>query len=342
MTAAPALARGLVEATEPPEYRGVARDGVRMLVTDSRTRSHSQAHFYDLPSLLQPGDLLVVNDSATLPAALIATRPGGDVVPLHVSTKIDERLWMVEPRGHVVGAETLHLGGNASATMLAPVEPERPRLWYAAFHLDVPMYAYLAHHGMPITYAYINRAFPLRDYETFFAREIGSSEMPSAARPFTKEIIARLRKRSVEIASITLHCGVASFEAPERPGIERFTVSHHAAERINAARREGRRVIAVGTTIVRALESAATNEGVIASNGWTDLFIDESHEIKTVDALLSGFHAETATHLSMLRAIVDAELLGSAYEEAARNGYLCHEFGDTHLILSQGATVLAT
>lgn len=340
MTAAPALARGLVEATEPPEYRGIARDGVRMLVTDGRTRSHSHAHFYDLPSLLQPGDLLVVNDSATLPAALIATRRDGDLVPFHVSTKIDERLWMVEPRRHVVAGETLHLAGGASATMLAPAQPERARLWYAAFHLDVPMYAYLAQHGMPITYAYIDRTFSLRDYQTFFAREIGSSEMPSAARPFTKKIVTELRDRGIETATITLHCGVASFEAPERPGIERFTVSHHAAERINAARREGHRVVAVGTTVVRALESAATKEGVIASNGWTDLFIDESHEIKTVDALLSGFHAETATHLSMLRAFVDAELLQSAYEEAAERGYLCHEFGDTHLILSRGVTAL--
>lgn len=334
MSAAPALSRGLIEATEPPEYRGTARDGVRMLITDRRTRSHSHLRFYDLPSLLRPGDLLVVNDSATLPAALVARRPNGDDVPLHVSTKIDERLWTVEPRAHVVAGETLQLSGRATATILAPVWPERPRLWYAAFELDVPMYAYLARHGMPINYAYIGRVFPLHDYQTFFAREIGSSEMPSAARPFTKELISRLRSRGIDIATITLHCGVASFEAPERPGIERFTVSRETADRINAARRDKRRIIAVGTTVVRALETAATEEGVIATQGWTDLFIDESHKIKSVDALISGFHAETATHLSMLRAFVDGELLQDAYEEAGDRAYRCHEFGDVHLILS--------
>lgn len=334
MTAAAALSRGLIEATEPPEYRGIARDAVRMLVTDRRSRSHSHAHFYDLPSLLRPGDLLLVNDSATLPAALLAKRRDGDTVRLHVSTRIDERLWMVEPRGPVVTGEPLLLPSSAIATMIAPVEPHRPRLWYAAFQLDIPMYAYLAQFGTPITYAYLDRSFPLREYQTVFAREIGSSEMPSAARPFTRSVVAQLRSRGVDIATVTLHCGVASFEAPERPGPERFVVSHAAAGRVNAARREGRRVIAVGTTAVRALESAATDEGVIASSGWTDIFIDETYRLEAVDALLSGFHDATATHLSMLRAFIDAELLESAYSEAADRNYFCHEFGDIHLIFA--------
>lgn len=332
MTAAPVLSHGLVEATEPPEYRGIARDGIRMLVTDRQARSHSHAHFYDLPSVLRPGDLLVVNNSATLPAAIRAVRSSGDAVRLHVSTKIDERLWMAEPRGPIEAGEVLTLPGGARATAIAPVEPQRPRLWYFAFQLNAPMYAYLAQFGAPITYAYLDRSFPLRDYQTLFAREIGSSEMPSAARPFTRAVAAQLLRHGVEIATITLHCGVASFEAPERPGIERFTVSQAAADRVNAGRREGRRVVAVGTTVVRALESAAADGGVIASQGWTDLFIDETHQLKAVDAVLSGFHAASATHLSMLRAFTDAEILGSAYAEAGEYGYAYHEFGDVHLI----------
>lgn len=337
MTAAPALHRGLIEATEPPEYHGVARDGVRMLVTDRAARTHSHAHFYDLPSLLRPGDLLVVNDSATIPAALICRRnviPSASlgVIPLHISTKIDDRLWMAEPRGAVAVGERLALPGGAGATMLAPVDPQRPRVWYVAFDLKVPMREYLAQYGAPITYAYVSRHFPLRDYQTLFARNPGSSEMPSAARPFTARTVAQLRNRGVDIATITLHCGVASFEAPERPGTERFIVPHETAQQVNAAKRDGRRVIAVGTTVVRALESAATEAGVIASQGWTDLFIERTHPIRTVDALLSGFHDATATHLSMLRAFLDGELLEEAYAEAADGGYYCHEFGDVHLI----------
>ncbi len=332
MTAAPALSRGLRPATQPPEYRGVARDAVRMLVTDRGARSQTHAHFYDLPALLRPGDLVVVNDSATLAAALVAGRSGGTTLLLHVSTKIDERLWTVEPRGPVVPGETLTLPGGASATLLAPVEPEHPRVWYAAFALPKPMHAYLTEHGAPIAYAYLGRQVPLKEYQTLFARSRGSAEMPSAARPFTERVVARLRNCDIEIATVTLHCGVASFEAPERPGTERFSVSPAAAQKVNAARREGRRVIAVGTTVVRALESSAADE-VVASHGWTDLFIDETYRLKVVDALLSGFHDANATHVSMLRAFADADLLEDAYARAAERGYFCHEFGDAHLIL---------
>ena len=332
MSAALAFLPALVEATEPPEYRGIARDGVRMLVTDRQTRSHAHAHFYDLPRLLRADDLLVVNDSATLAASIVARQGNGDAIRLHVSTKIDERLWMVEPRGRVAAGETLMLAGGATVTMIVPVEPRQPRVWYAAFQLNVPMYEYLAHFGSPISYAYLRRSFPLRDYQTLFAREMGSSEMPSAARPFTKSVVAELCDRGVEIATVTLHCGVASFEAPERPATERFAVSCATADRVSNARRQGRRVIAVGTTVVRALESAATDDGVVAASGWTDLIIDETYRPKAVDALLSGFHDANATHLSLLHAFVDAELLQDAYAVAAESGYRYHEFGDVHLI----------
>ncbi|MBV8725388.1 MAG: S-adenosylmethionine:tRNA ribosyltransferase-isomerase [Candidatus Eremiobacteraeota bacterium] len=332
MTVAPAFARGLIEATEPPEYRGVPRDGVRMLVTDRRSRSHSHMHFDDLPQVLQPGDLLVVNDSATLPAAIVARRHDATTVALHVSTKIDERLWIVEPRDPVVAGETLALRNRGTAVMIAPVDSHRARLWYVAFELRVPMYAYLADYGKPIAYGYVAARFPLSAYQTLFAREIGSSEMPSAARPFTKGVVTLLKRRGVEIATVTLHCGVASFEAPELPGTERFIVGRAAAEAVNAARREARRVVAVGTTVVRALESAATNDGVVPAAGWTDLFIDDRHELKAVDALLSGFHDSSSTHLSMLRAFADSELLDDAYANAADRGYYRHEFGDVHLI----------
>lgn len=326
------LSRGLIEATEPPEYRGVARDGVRMLVTDRKKRSHTHAHFSDLPRLLRAGDLLVVNDSATLPASILARQGNGDAIPLHVSTKIDERLWMVEPRGRVAVGETLTLPNGATAAMIAPVEPRQPRLWYGTFRLNAPMYAYLAEFGTPISYGYLRRSFPLRDYQTVFAREMGSSEMPSAARPFTKSVVTELCARGMEIASVTLHCGVASFEAFERPAPERFTVSHATAERVENARRNGRRVIAIGTTVVRALESAATDEGVVATSGWTDLVIGETYRPRAVDVLLSGFHDANATHISLLHAFVDADLLQDAYAKAAESGYRYHEFGDVQLI----------
>ena len=333
MTVSALCSPKLLEATAPPERRGIERDRVRLLVTDRSTRSHAHARFCELPDLLRRGDLLVVNDSATLAAALPARRSSGNEIKLHVSTMLDQRIWMAEPRGTVLLGEELRLPAGGSAAMIAPVDPERPRLWYAWFGLPLPMHAYLAKFGEPIRYGYMMQAFPLSDYQTIFAREPGSSEMPSAARPFTSRTLDALRQRGIEVAMLTLHCGVASFEAPELPATERFAVSHATSEAVNTARREGRRVIAIGTTVLRALESAVRGSDVVAASGWTDLVIDGRHHVKTVDGILTGFHDATATHMGLLRAFLDPGLLDSAYDEAAERAYYYHEFGDVHLIL---------
>jgi S-adenosylmethionine:tRNA ribosyltransferase-isomerase len=333
MTAAVAHAQELLEATAPPEHRGLARDAVRMLVTDVAARTHAHARFSELASFLRAGDLLVANDSATLPAALPAMRANGDPLALHVATKIDARVWLAEPRGLVLLGEELRLPHGGSAVMIAPVDPERARLWYAWFQLPLPMEAYLMQTGEPIRYSHVAQSLPLSDFQTMFACTPGSSEMPSAARPFTPRVLAALRQRGIAHATVTLHCGVSSLEAPERPAIERFSVSHETAERVNGAKREGRRVIAIGTTVLRALESAVHNGVVVAASGWTDLVVDEHHRVKTADGLLTGFHDSTATHLWVLRAFLDHDLLRSAYETAARGAYFRHEFGDVHLIV---------
>lgn len=332
MNAALAPAARLADATAPPERRGIGRDEVRLLFTARQTGKHEHHCFRELPGLLRAGDLLVVNDSATVPAAIAAVRTNGTGVALHVSTKIDERIWMAEPRATVTSGEELLLPGGGSAVLIAPVEPEHPRLWYAWFDLPLPMYAYLERHAKPIQYAYLRQQFPLSDYQTIFAREPGSSEMPSAGRPFTTRVLTALRERGIDVATVTLHCGVASFEAPERPATERYAVRPDAADAVNGARREGRRIIAAGTTVVRALESAIHDDLLLPSSGWTDLIVDETRGVRAVDALLTGFHEMGATHQWMLRAFLEADTLASAYEEAVRAGYLQHEFGDMHLI----------
>lgn len=323
----------LLDATAPPERRGIARDEVRLLWTERTTGRHSHASFRDLPLILRKGDLLVVNDSATIPAAIRAERVNGEGLMIHVATRIDPRIWMAEPRGIVTSGEELRLPGGGTVVMLAPVEPEHPRLWYAWFGLPETMYAYLTRFGEPIRYGYITQRFPISDYQTVFAREPGSSEMPSAARPFSRRVLNELHEREVELTAITLHCGVASFESPERPSIERYTVSPKAAATINRARNENRRVIAVGTTALRAVESAVQLGEVVASSGWTDLVIGRECGVAAVDGLLSGFHSSEATHQWILRAFLDSHDLGEAYNEAAQNGYFQHEFGDVHLIV---------
>jgi S-adenosylmethionine:tRNA ribosyltransferase-isomerase len=304
-----------------------------MLVTDRAARTHHHAHFFDLSSFLRRGDLLVVNDSATLPAAIPATRADGEALTLHVATKIDTRIWLTEPRGGVHLGEELSLPEGGSVVMIAPVEPEHARVWYAWYQLPRPMDAYLARVGEPIRYRYVGKRLPLRDYQTIFARRPGSSEMPSAARPFTPAVLDALGERGIEVATLTLHCGVASFEVPERPATEWYAIPHATADKVNAVRRDGSRVVAVGTTVLRAMESAVEGTEVVAAMGWTDLVIDDRHTVRTADALLTGFHDAAATHQSILRAFADRELLAQAYDRAAEGGYYYHEFGDMHLIL---------
>jgi S-adenosylmethionine:tRNA ribosyltransferase-isomerase len=199
--------------------------------------------------------------------------------------------------------------------------------------VPLAMTEYLMRVGEPIRYGYVTERFPLGDYQTMFAQEAGSSEMPSAGRPFTPRVVNRLRQRGIDIATITLHCGVASYEMPERPGTERYAVPRATSDAVNAARRDGRRVIAVGSTVLRALESAADDGQATASGGWTDVVIDERSRLNVVDGMLTGFHDVAATHQSMLRAFLDRETLRDAYAQAAVRGYYYHEFGDVHLIL---------
>jgi S-adenosylmethionine:tRNA ribosyltransferase-isomerase len=322
-----------LEAREPAEYRGVPRDHVQLLVSDRISGGVTHAMFVDLGAYLRAGDLLVVNDSATLPAALDAKRSNGAGVALHLSTPIAGSLWIVEPRASVVAGEPLALPRGGEATMLAPTHAGESRMWYARLDVPEPIVEYLHEYGRAIRYRYVPADIPIEAYQTMFARVPGSVEMPSAGRPFTPSVVADLERRGVRFASLTLHCGVSSAEAHESPQPERFAVPAHTADAVNEARREGRRVIAVGTTVVRALESALRGDDAIASGGWTDLIVTPERGVRAVDGLLTGLHEPAASHLDLLQALLPADDLRAAYDEALEHRYLWHEFGDVHLIL---------
>lgn len=323
-----------MEAHEPPEARGLARDGVRLMVTSRATNRIAHARFTDLPDFLRPGDLVVVNDSATLPAALTAQRSDGTGIPLHLSTRLPADLWAVEPRGATMApGETLTLPGDGVARLLVPYR-DSARLWIAHLTLPGPFVDYLHRWGRPIAYSYVRGTWPIDTYQTMFARKPGSAEMPSAGRAFTDSVIRQVLARDVRVAKITLHTGVASFENHEAPYEEFYHVPPETADAVTEARARGGRVIAVGTTVVRALESAADDEGrLIASRAWTDLLVTPERGVRIVDALLTGFHEPKATHLAMLMAIAGRAHMERAYQTALGAGYLWHEFGDLHLIL---------
>lgn len=323
-----------LEAHEPPEARGLRRDQVRLLVSQYGDDRIAHARFDALPDFLQPGDLLVANDSATLPAALTARRADGSTLALHLSTRLLEALWVAEPRKtEVTAGEVLRLPGDGTATLLACYD-DSARLWVARLDLPAPFLEYLSQWGRPIAYPYVPDPWPLSTYQTVYAREPGSAEMPSAGRAFSKDVLIRLAQKGVGFATLTLHTGVASLEAHERPYDEPFTVPATTAEAVNAARLGGRRVIAVGTTVVRALESATDERGrVIPTRGWTDLVVTPERGVTIVDGLLTGFHEPEATHLAMLSAVAGRAHLELTYRAALDGGYLWHEFGDLHLIL---------
>jgi S-adenosylmethionine:tRNA ribosyltransferase-isomerase len=337
-----------LEAREPAEARGLTRDGVRLLVTYRQKDGVVHARFADLPDVLAPGDLLVVNDSATLPAALPATASDGTRLHLHLSTHLPGDLWVVEPRGALAGDAgaggdgdegpvRLALPDGGVARLLARFR-DSWRLWVARLDLPQPVLDYLARWGKPIRYSYVDRDWPLEAYQTVFATHPGSAEMPSAGRAFTPAVLAALERRGIEVARLTLHTGVASAERDEPPYEEAFVVPWETAEAVNEAHAAGRRVIATGTTVVRALESAtesATDEQghVVAARGWTDLVVSPERRVRSVDGLLTGFHEPRASHLMMLEAIAGRAHLRRAYRAALTGGYLWHEFGDLHLIL---------
>jgi S-adenosylmethionine:tRNA ribosyltransferase-isomerase len=339
--AAPFVLPDGVEATEPAEVRGTGRDDVRLLVASPRGLTH--ARFADLPGFLRPGDLLVVNNSATLAAAVDATRADGRAVTVHFATDLGDGGWVVElrPPGRATGPvtdatahERIALPAGAWLTLDARYpDDESIRLWRATVSVEGGVETLLATHGRPISYAYVPRRWPLAAYQTVFATIPGSAEMPSAARPFTTELVTRLVSDGITVAPVTLHTGVSSPEAGEPPLPERYAVPRRTAALVNLTRNDGGRVIAVGTTVTRALETAAAADGTtMPSHGWTDLVLGDDRPARVVDGLISGWHAPGASHLDLLAAVAGHDVVDSAYGAAVEHRYRWHEFGDSTLL----------
>ena len=330
-------------ATAPAEHRGSGRDDVRLLV--SRPDGVTACRFRDLPDLLVPGDLVVVNTSATLPAALDGRLPDGRRRPVHVSGQLDDGDWLVElrrpdgrgPELDLARGTDVRLTGGLRLGLREPypdARATRTRLWRAEPDRPASAAAHLGRHGRPVTYGEPAERFTLSDYQTVFADEPGSAEMASAGRPFTAQIVLRLAVRGVPVVPVVLHAGVSSPELHEPPTPERFAVPGPTAAVVEGTRAHGGRVVAVGTTVTRALESAADERGAVrAARGWTDLVLGPDRPARVVTGLVSGLHAPEASHLQLLEAVAGADAVRRTYAAAAREGLLWHEFGDSTLFL---------
>lgn len=328
-----------LRASLPPEMRGLRRDHVRLLVTDTASRGLSHRRFDDLPGLLHEGDVLVVNTSRTVPAALPVVRTDGSTIQLRPCVRRPgswDALSVAADPPHaniaLVEGEILLVAGSMTAKVFGR-RPDIPLLW----RLDVGGDGLdeMAASGTPIRYSYVPRAIPIDYYQTVYAGRPGSAEMPSAGRPLSWEILRGLEARGVATADVLLHTGLSSyqdddFDLQHRLFEEWFEVPAATAEAVN----HGRRVIAVGTTVVRALESAVAADGrVRATSGWTTLRLGSDSRLRAVDGLITGLHEPQASHFDLLRALLDADMLDRSYAEAVRQRYLFHEFGDSMLVI---------
>jgi S-adenosylmethionine:tRNA ribosyltransferase-isomerase len=334
-----------LEATEPPEITLGRRDAVRMMVSigDQAPRPSTAR---DLSSWLREGDLVVVNTSATIPAALDATTADGRPVVVHLSTELPTGLHLVEVRRQALdgstspdfgdyGGEGLALAGGGSLRLLGRM-PGSVRLWVATLELPAPLLDHLCRFGRLIRYGYVPDSWPITAYQNSYSRQPGSAEMPSAGRVLTSEVVTDLVANGIVVAPIVLHTGVASLEAHERPYPERYRVPVPTARLVNATHAAGDRVVAVGTTVVRALETTADEHGVVhPGSGWTELVVTPERGVTAVDGLLTGWHEPEASHLQLLEAVAGRRALELAYGAALAAGYRWHEFGDVHLILPE-------
>jgi S-adenosylmethionine:tRNA ribosyltransferase-isomerase len=337
-------------APSPAEARGIARDEIRLLAADGDRVRH--AHFRDLADHLDPGDLIVVNISQTVAGEADARLSDGTDVVVHVAMDLRDGTWVVEIRtapdaarsvlDAARGQELTLSGTDAALTLLDPYPRTGSsptgvgnRLWRAAHAGDEPLRDVLDRVGRPIAYGYLDRRYDLAEYQTIFGTTPGSAEMPSASRPFTPEVVTRLVSRGVGIAPVLLHTGVSSQEAGEAPQPEWFEVGESTARLVNSTRAGGGRIVAVGTTVTRALESAvASGSGLLtAASGWTERVVTRDHPPRIVDGLITGWHDPQASHLLLVESIAGEELAQTAYDAAVAGGYRWHEFGDSALFL---------
>jgi S-adenosylmethionine:tRNA ribosyltransferase-isomerase len=346
-----------LEAGEPAEVRWFDRDDVRLMVAFRGDGRLVHSWFSRLPEFLRAGDLLVINTSGTLPASLPASTPEGLWLAVHLSSWLPDGRWALELRrphgaaslpllGATVGQRillptggTLRLIGPFDGLATAAASPTGghrggTRLWLGEVALPEDLFSYLARHGRPIRYPHVRRPWPLASYQTVYAREPGSAEMPSAGRAFTERMITRLVAEGVLVAPLVLHTGVSSPEEGEAPYPEFYRVPDSTASLVNAVRAWRGRVIAVGTTVVRALESVSDRHGKVRGDeGWTNLVVTPERGVRVVDGLLTGWHSGLTSHLRLLEAVGGRPLVEASYRAALQERYLWHEFGDLHLIL---------
>ncbi|WP_335869577.1 S-adenosylmethionine:tRNA ribosyltransferase-isomerase [Bacillus sp. 2205SS5-2] len=326
-----------LNATVPAEMIRGYRDDVRLLVLDSESGNTTHARFCELGNFLKKGDLLLFNNSRTIPAVL-----EGEKIKIHLSRKREDETWegLVIYEGEDKGAEnSFLLQGNLTGRIIGNGS-EHP-LKIISFSMEGEAFInHLYTYGAPIRYEYIQSQWSLDAYQTVFASVPGSVEMPSAGRAFSWRLLEQLKAQGINFAFLSLHTGLSYYGEDQWPNPtkhpESFEIPLETEKLVNETKKRGGRVIAVGTTVVRAIESARhVGDEIQAGKGLTTLYINEGYDLNVVDGLLTGFHEPEASHLHLLTSLIKEKQLMASYQEALSQGYLWHEFGDVNLIISQ-------
>ncbi|GAE34243.1 S-adenosylmethionine:tRNA ribosyltransferase-isomerase [Halalkalibacter akibai] len=322
-----------LHANTPAEYRSSKREAVKLFVLDRHSGSYHHDNFDHFSTYLNKGDVLILNNSRTLPAVLHTI----DKIEIRLAKKRQDDTWEALIIGALPKNGKLIFPDNVNATMKKS-DSKKPLVTLQFSVSGNSFYEFLYRHGSPIRYEYIHREWPIQAYQTVFSSVPGSIEMPSAGRALSWKMLAQLQKKGVKIVFVQLHTGLSYFENDQWPEpsnhSEAFSVSNEVVTLIKQAKTTGSKVIAVGTTVVRALESAVDAYGMLRpTTGETTLHIKADTMLNVVDGLLTGFHEPEASHLDMLSAFIETPYLLTAYHEAINQGYLWHEFGDINLIL---------
>ena len=340
----------------PPERIAQAparpRDSSRLLVLDRQTGALAHHHFYDLPGLLLPTDLVVVNDTRVIPAAFTARRASGASIEGLFLRVLEGGLWevLLQGRGRLREGQAVALADAAGAerASLQLVSRGEGGSWHVRPPAGTDAVRLLEEVGRPPLPPYIRRkgeaaalgSGDREDYQTVYARRDGAVAAPTAGLHFTPRVLEGLAARGIERVAVTLHVGVGTFQpvrverlADHRMHEEFADISAEAAAAINRARAEGRRIVVIGTTTVRALESAAGEGGVQAGGRWTEIFIRPPHRFRAVDALVTNFHLPRSTLLVLVSAFAGRDRILAAYAEAMRAGYRFYSYGDAMLIV---------
>ncbi|MDM5336099.1 S-adenosylmethionine:tRNA ribosyltransferase-isomerase [Fictibacillus enclensis] len=328
-----------LNASMPPERRGIRRDYVKMMVIDKKEGTTSHSHFYKLDHYLQAGDVLVLNASRTIPAVLKGNLADGTVVEVRLAHKKSDQSWeALILADEVKNGDTIHFSPVLSATVVTAATDSPFSL--LAFNLCcTALYDQIYQIGQPVRYEYIETPWDLDYYQTVFATSPGSVEMPSAGRAFSWELLFRLQKKGVRIEYVELHTGLSylmddKWHLEPRENLEEYSIPEKTAAAVRQAKSNGHKVIAVGTTVVRALESAVDTKGHLkAARGWTNLYITGTTKLQVADGLITGLHEPEASHLDLLSAFVSVQHLHVSYKEAIGQKYFWHEFGDMNLII---------